>query len=193
MAAPIYYRRSWRLLGPFHDYLIVPALEVRLEEWPRRVPEELVVPLLGGWTRNLSLHPMMVEIYEYLGGCFPTGLTVFQWEQAKEQLRQTLTEAFRRKLLVALREEHPQGYISPRISAPEPAAQERTPTTWIALRLEDEDGAPVQGQRYHLKTPDGSIREGFSGPDGIVRIENIREGSCEVKFPGLDAAAWRLA
>ena len=59
---------------------------------------------------------------------------------------------------------------------------------WIELEVTDEDGEPAAGQPYWLRLPDGELREGKLDKDGFLRVESIVQGSCEVRFPGVDEA-----
>lgn len=64
-------------------------------------------------------------------------------------------------------------------------------TTWVEVRLVDEEGEPVPGERYRIKTPDGTVREGKLNYLGKTRVDAIEQpGECLVCFPDLDADAW---
>lgn len=58
--------------------------------------------------------------------------------------------------------------------------------TWIEVRMKNTDGVPMVGERYRLKLPDGTVREGTLNDAGAVRIEGIDPGLCELTFPDLD-------
>ena len=62
--------------------------------------------------------------------------------------------------------------------------------TWIDIKLLDAENAPVPGERYRVKLPDGSVAEGTLDGNGYARVEGFDPGSCEVTFPDLDKAAW---
>lgn len=65
---------------------------------------------------------------------------------------------------------------------------------FIALELVDQDGEPVPNEKYKVKLPDGSVREGTLDSKGKIRIDGIDPpGACEVSFPDLDAADWKAA
>ena len=53
-----------------------------------------------------------------------------------------------------------------------------------------EDGEPITDVRYQLKLPDGSVQEGTLEADGLIRVEGIDAGQCELSFPDLDQDAW---
>ncbi|GBC93877.1 hypothetical protein HRbin15_02379 [bacterium HR15] len=65
--------------------------------------------------------------------------------------------------------------------------------TWIEIELVDEQGNPVPNERYRLKLPDGSIREGRLDANGRARVDGIEPGTALVCFPDLDASEWRPA
>jgi len=62
---------------------------------------------------------------------------------------------------------------------------------WIAIKLEDEEGKPVPGERYRITLPDGqTLAEGSLDEKGEAKVENIDAGNCKVTFPDLDKDAW---
>ncbi len=64
--------------------------------------------------------------------------------------------------------------------------------SWIEIKLVDEEGNPVPGERYRVTLPDGStLAEGTLDEKGFTRIDNIDPGTCKITFPDLDASAWR--
>ena len=73
------------------------------------------------------------------------------------------------------------------------AKSESTSTHWIELELVGEDDAPIVGEPYRVTLGDASVIEGRTGKTGIVRIEGIDPGQCQVSFPALDQAAWDSA
>ncbi|OJH42345.1 hypothetical protein [Cystobacter ferrugineus] len=197
MALHLQHRQQWRLRGLGEDYLIVRCDEFLSQEIPRRVPEGLLSFLMERWMADSLLRRVLSDIHEALGGTDAlSGLTVLQQRQVLDRLKLQLLDAFRSGRLVAVREE-PLRYVSPpRLFKPTPSptpSEEFVATSWIALRLEDEEGEPLPRQRYRLKLADGSFREGISGPDGLVRLENIPKGTCTVEFLGTDAGDWKAA
>ena len=61
---------------------------------------------------------------------------------------------------------------------------------WVAIRLVDESGAPVPGERFRIGLPDGSVREGITDELGTARVDGIDPGTCVITFPALDAREW---
>src|SRR5262249_43562121 len=61
---------------------------------------------------------------------------------------------------------------------------------WVEIVLVGEDHEPIPGERYWLKLPDGTIKQGELDSDCPARFEAIRSGRCEVAFPDLDEKAW---
>ncbi len=57
--------------------------------------------------------------------------------------------------------------------------------TWIEIELVDEGGKPYSRERYCVRLPDGTRREGQLNAQGKARIEDIDPGSCVVSFPDL--------
>jgi hypothetical protein len=72
-------------------------------------------------------------------------------------------------------------------------AEEAEEKTWIAIELLDDQGEPVPFERYRLRLPDGTIREGRLDANGRARADGIEPGTAEVSFPDRDADDWRRA
>jgi hypothetical protein len=64
---------------------------------------------------------------------------------------------------------------------------------WIEILLRDADGQPVNGERYKIKLPDGSIQEGKLDTFGHAEYYNINPGQCQVCFPDLMDDEWTAA
>ena len=72
---------------------------------------------------------------------------------------------------------------------PEDAPEEKH---WIGVRLLDDNGQPLVGERYVVKLPDGTtVARGFTDKEGKAEIKGIDPGSCEIQFPDLDGATWQ--
>jgi hypothetical protein len=52
-------------------------------------------------------------------------------------------------------------------------------TSWIEVRVVDQDGEPVPNIEYEIKLTDGGTRRGRTNPYGVVRFDGIAEGNCE--------------
>jgi uncharacterized Zn-binding protein involved in type VI secretion len=64
-------------------------------------------------------------------------------------------------------------------------------THWVEVELVDEANQPVVGERYIIRLPGGREAAGSLDARGQVRIAGIKDpGTCGIKFPNLDAAAW---
>ena len=60
------------------------------------------------------------------------------------------------------------------------------------MRLYDDNGMPLVGERYIVVLPDGeTVARGTTNRDGEAEIRGIEPGSCEIKFPALDASTWQ--
>lgn len=64
------------------------------------------------------------------------------------------------------------------------------PTSWIAIRLVDEEGFPVGWAEYRIVDSSGVAVSGFLDGKGCARVE-VAGGTCKVAFPGIDAADWQ--
>jgi len=67
--------------------------------------------------------------------------------------------------------------------------------TWIEVSLVDEEERqPVADEPIHLVEADGRVHSLRTNGDGLVRIDAIQKGVCEVSFPKVDGREWtRLA
>jgi hypothetical protein len=65
--------------------------------------------------------------------------------------------------------------------------------SWIEIELVDQDSQPVPGERYVVKLPDGTLREGRLNDRGFAREDGFDPGMCSVGFPGLAPQEWKRA
>lgn len=73
----------------------------------------------------------------------------------------------------------------PPVAPPTPPA----PKDWIEVELTGDDGSPIAGARYWIKSPDGKVHEGRLDAEGRARVDGIPAGQCEVRWPDLDDEA----
>ncbi|MBL9013350.1 MAG: PAAR domain-containing protein [Myxococcales bacterium] len=60
----------------------------------------------------------------------------------------------------------------------------------IEVRVVSAAGKPVDGARYELTMPDGSVRSGFADATGIIRLTRLTQrGECTIVFPDVDDEA----
>jgi hypothetical protein len=64
------------------------------------------------------------------------------------------------------------------------------PGVWIEIKLVDEEGQPVPGERYRVELKDGSAREGNLDAEGKARLEGLERGNCQITFPDMDRRTW---
>ncbi len=64
---------------------------------------------------------------------------------------------------------------------------------WIEILLLDEADAPVTRARCIITLPDGSEITRTTDQRGLVRVDHIPVGECQVRFPELDREAWAPA
>lgn len=68
-----------------------------------------------------------------------------------------------------------------------PAAKPEPESSFIALHLVDQNGAPVADRRFQIELPDGSVHAGATDPDGFGRVKGFTEdGTAKIIFPNLD-------
>jgi hypothetical protein len=75
----------------------------------------------------------------------------------------------------------------------EPATNEEKEkkTSWIEIKLVDEEGLPVPGERYRVTLPDETVAEGTLDGKGFARVDGFEPGGCKVTFPDLDKDSWK--
>jgi type VI secretion system secreted protein VgrG len=74
------------------------------------------------------------------------------------------------------------------------SGQAEQATSWIEIELVDEAGQPVPNERYEVTAPDGqTILSGTLDQQGQAHMAIREPGTCQISFPGLDAAAWQRA
>lgn len=67
------------------------------------------------------------------------------------------------------------------------AAQPAPETSFIAVRLVDQNGAPVVGHAFEIALPDGSTHRGFTDPDGFGRVRGFtKDGLAKITFQRFD-------
>ncbi|RMX04251.1 type VI secretion system tip protein VgrG [Corticibacter populi] len=75
---------------------------------------------------------------------------------------------------------------------PGSAANKDKPHT-IEILLNDEKGDPVAGEPVRIELPDGSISNGSTDEQGLLKVTGIDAGNCTIRFPNLDDNAWEEA
>lgn len=93
-------RRSWRVRGALQDYRILRGSDLTDEEHKQAVPAMNLVANLGRWLSSVATLRVLREMHELQTGTRLSGL--LQDRTTSELLRQSLAEAFKNKLLVAL-------------------------------------------------------------------------------------------
>ncbi len=61
--------------------------------------------------------------------------------------------------------------------------------TWVEIELLDMDGAPVPFERYWIKLPDGTVREGALDAQGLAHFDDLDPGQCVIRWIGRDEEA----
>ncbi|MCP4248187.1 MAG: hypothetical protein GY778_14170, partial [bacterium] len=67
---------------------------------------------------------------------------------------------------------------------------EENKTSWIRIKLVDEEGNPCPSERYRIVTPDAEKIEGSLDANGEAYHAGLVEGECEITFPELDESTW---
>jgi hypothetical protein len=152
---------------------------------------------LEQWLDNPFSRRMLIEIYQALYGQNDAPDLAASKEEWKSYLMPRLKESFRRGDLLLLRGFRPEGFgMDENPSQPAAAAVEATGRqtqrnkTWIEIELIDSEGNPVPNEPCRLTLPDDSVWEGTTNAEGVVRVDFIDHGQCEVCFPNIDLNEW---
>jgi hypothetical protein len=82
----------------------------------------------------------------------------------------------------------------PAKAEPKKGPEKEKPVYFIEFELVGEDGKGIGLEKYRIKIPDGSVREGVTDLQGRVRIDGLEsQGSCKISFPELDEECWEEA
>ncbi len=82
----------------------------------------------------------------------------------------------------------------PKVPTHDPNSEEnQKKKNWIEIAMVDEAGNPIPGEQVRVLLPDGSETSGTLNEKGILRIEGIDPGSCQICFTELDEEAWEPA
>ncbi len=81
----------------------------------------------------------------------------------------------------------------PEVPGHEFPEDETTRTSWIEIQVVDESGDPVPNERVEVTLPNGRRRQGRTNSEGLVRIDGIEAGQCQISLPNRDADAWERA
>lgn len=64
--------------------------------------------------------------------------------------------------------------------------------SWVKIKIVDEQGEAVKGERYRITLPDGStVSEGTTDKNGMAAVTNVDPGNCKITFPNIDGRAWK--
>jgi phage protein D len=63
----------------------------------------------------------------------------------------------------------------------------------VDIRLVDDAGKPIPGERYEVTLPDGTTIDGAVDDAGRARLEGLPRGNYKVTFPRLSSDAWDKA
>jgi hypothetical protein len=61
---------------------------------------------------------------------------------------------------------------------------------FVEVEMVGEDGKGVTGIEYLLTLPDGTEISGYTNSLGLIRIDGVDTGNCQITFPTLDKEAW---
>lgn len=71
------------------------------------------------------------------------------------------------------------------------ADQKQEKKSWIEIKLVDDAGNPVPGERVEVTLSDKTVWSGTLDGNGFARVEGIPPGQCKVVFPEHDKSCWK--
>jgi type VI secretion system secreted protein VgrG len=66
-------------------------------------------------------------------------------------------------------------------------------TSWIEIEMVDELGRPWPHEAFEIEQPDGDMIRGTLDAKGRAHVSVRKPGTCQIRFPNLDADTWRRA
>ena len=65
--------------------------------------------------------------------------------------------------------------------------------TWIEVLVVDDANQPMAGVEYEIELSDGRVQRGRTSEHGILRYEDLPDGSCKVRLLSVDGRGWDVA
>ncbi len=152
---------------------------------------------LEQWLDTPLSRRALIETFQALYGQNGAPSPAASKQEWKSYLMPRLKESFRRGDLLLMRGFQPDGFginenapqtVAAAVAAP--SVQPQRNKTWIEIELVDSEGNPVANEPCRLTLPDDSIWEGTTNAEGVVRVDFIDHGQCEVCFPNRDLNEW---
>ncbi|MBP1691697.1 MAG: hypothetical protein H6Q32_1049 [Bacteroidetes bacterium] len=167
----------------------------RADLMPNEMASWQVQSNLEKWLDDPFSRRALIETVQALCGQNGAPKPAASKEEWRAYLVPRLMESFRRGDLLLLRDIRMEGSGENEnppqpVAAAAPARQTRRDKTWIEIELVDNEGNPVPNEPCRLNLPDDSIWEGTTNAEGVVRVDFIDHGQCEVCFPNLDLNEW---
>jgi len=189
-------RREWRIRSGRDEIRLIPLARASAEE--RRTglapPRALIALHRPFRTVDPAGRRLLLDILAELEGA-----NAFQLRTDTDFLRDRVERAVANGRLVAVsvplimplggvfrpEEEDDDGGDAPLDTVPE--------KTWIEIELLDVNDEPLAGHPYRIELPDGSVRTGTVGANGVARLDGIDPGSCTVTLPRQNVTTYRFA
>ena len=185
-------RPPWRILGDSSELVLTTPVEGRLEGATRLDPREaarLLRRLIGPSRRGAPASGPLIDAARYLTAEQAVRLGVRAIDPYA-----AVVAALERGHLVGWRIERRHrgaagGEGEASESDPIDAAGALLRKTWIEIELTDMDGNAMPGERYWIKLPDGTVREGVLDQHGRAYFDELDPGSAEIRWPDRDGDA----
>lgn len=167
---------------PSHLVEVHPAIEV--------YSERDAVELFDGWAFDEQVAWDLLALHEQEWGP-PDDLDP---HRARERVLGRLRSAFESGALRVHVERLRDG--APGTTPVQPAKPARPPgdvgpvTTWIEVALRDEDDRPIVDEPVELIDAGGGRFPRRTDQDGLVRVDRLEAGTCELRFPRMDGREW---
>jgi phage baseplate assembly protein gpV len=76
-------------------------------------------------------------------------------------------------------------------TSPTPPGED-VPLTTLEVVVVDNDNKPLSSVRFEVKDPSGKVHQGTTNPEGLIRIDGLPAGQCEVSLTDLAPDDWKL-
>jgi N-acetylmuramoyl-L-alanine amidase len=189
VAAPATLARRWRVRDLANDLVIeVATLPARGDHGLRGLWE------LDGLLRRAAhgetaLRTTLLAVRRALGP------TLVQGDTSLERLAEELRSALRAGRVVLRRAPVPTIVVAAPADdereaiGPSDEADPSASKTWVTIRLQDQNGAPVADRPYRIVAPGGAVFDGKLDSNGSAVVKGLDPGSCQIWCPRFEPHA----
>jgi hypothetical protein len=188
-------KNRWQFRSPWEHITLVASCGASADERTSAMHPERALPRLRNSLLGGSNAPNRRHLFEILSEI--DGLKVNSPLMSTVWLQERLERAVRNGRLLAISSAFASGSgilakVEPETPPETDAPAQEKETTWIEIKLLDFNDKPLAGHPYKLELPDGTVREGKVGADGLARITGIDPGQCKLTWKRQTVETYRL-